>query len=101
MYTFATTIRSLTSRLLSNDGLPLLELLTRALPLCLEYLAIHPTCVVSVFLCGNPLPVCELIRKSGQWFSSRVMAQGVNAVMSEVHMPQFTATLRILSFPLT
>ena len=31
--------------------------------------------------------MCELIRKSGQWnlvLGSRVMAQGVNAVMSEV-----------------
>ena len=49
--------------------------------------------------------MCELIRKSGQLamelsFSSRVMAQGVNAVVSEVPMPQFTATLRnLLRFP--
>ena len=43
----------------------------------------------------------ELIRKSGHGtysFSSRVMVQGVNAVMSEVPMPQFTATIRNL-FP--
>ena len=46
----------------------------------------------------------ELIRKSGQWnlvLGSRVMAQGVNAVVSEVPMPLFTATLRNLPFPLT
>ena len=34
-------------------------------------------------------------------FNSRVMAQGVNAVVSEVPMPQFTATLRNLRSPLT
>ena len=32
-------------------------------------------------------------------FSSRVMAQGVTAVMFEVPMPQFTATLRVLRVP--
>ena len=32
-------------------------------------------------------------------FSSRVMVQGVNAVVSEVPMPQFIATLRNLRFP--
>ena len=32
-------------------------------------------------------------------FSSRMMALGVNAVVSEVSMPQFTATLRNLCFP--
>ena len=49
-------IRSLTPRLLINDG-PLSELLTRAL--CLEDLAIYRTCVVSVVLfVWQPLPMC-------------------------------------------
>ena len=43
----------------------------------------------------QPLPMYKLIRKSGQF---RVMVQGVNAVKSEVPMPQFTATLRNLCF---
>ena len=74
----------------TNGELPLSELLMRAL--CLEALAIHQTCIMSVFclhVC-QPFPMCELIRKSGQWNpGSRVMAQGVNAVVSEVPMPQF------------
>ena len=81
---------------------PFKKLLTRVL--CLETLAIHLTCIVSVFLLvWQPLPMCELIRKSGQLamelsFSSRVMAQGVNAVVSEVPKPQFTAALKNLCF---
>ena len=59
-------IRSLTSRLLIKMD-PLSELLMRAL--CFpEDLAIHPTCILSVVLfVWQPLPMCELIRKSGQW----------------------------------
>ena len=53
----------------------------------------------SVIVC---IANCELIRKSRQWklvLGSRVMAHGMNAVMSEVPMPLFTATLRNLHSP--
>ena len=44
----------------------------------------------------------ELIRKSGQWNLVSVpgwVVQGVNAVVSQVPMPHFTAILRNLHFP--
>ena len=81
---------------------PLSELLTRAL--CLEDIAFHPTCTVSglICLCGNP-SLCVTwsgrVANGTYSFSSRVMVLGVNAIGSEVPMPQFTATLRNLCFP--
>lgn len=58
MCTFATAICSLTSRLLTS----LSELLMKAM--CLQN---HPTCVIFSILVWQSLPVCELIRNSGQW----------------------------------
>ena len=51
---------------------------------------------VSVLFVCQPFPMCELIRKSGQWNpGSRMMVQGVNAVVSEVPMPQFNCWMSV------